>query len=219
MSLDRLVAKLEDLFFRNRRPVLMTLTGFTLVMAVFAVQLRMEAGFEKQIPVGHEYTNTFETYKADLFGANRITVVVKARQGKSIWSVDGLSRLYKVTQAVSFLPNVDKLGVQSLWTPNCFVNEITEEGFRADPVIPGTVTPAALTPDVIAGFSGSNGMAFLLAVMWARSSVASAALPVTCLGRRSTSIRWQSVPPVTMSSPRSCKVAASTRALSCNAFW
>lgn len=168
MSLDRLVAKLEDLFFRNRRPVLMTLTGFTLVMAVFAVQLRMEAGFEKQIPVGHEYTNTFETYKADLFGANRITVVVKARQGKSIWSVDGLSRLYKVTQAVSFLPNVDKLGVQSLWTPNCFVNEITEEGFRADPVIPGTVTPAALTPDVIAGIRASTVAGGYIGTMVAR---------------------------------------------------
>ena len=56
-------------------------------------------------------------------------------------------------------------------------------------------------PDVMAGFSGSNGMAFLLAVMWARSRLASADLPVTRLGRRSTSMRWLSVPPVTMSQP------------------
>ncbi len=147
-GLDRLVLRLEGIIFRYRGVLLATLLYFTGIMAVFAVQLHMEAGFEKQIPVGHEYTDTFEKYKADLFGANRITVVVKARQG-SIWTVEGLSRLYGVSQAVSFLPNVDKLGVQSLWTPNCFVNEITEEGFRADPVIPGTVTPAALTPAII----------------------------------------------------------------------
>jgi hypothetical protein len=41
-----------------------------------------------------------------------------------------------MTQAVMFLPNISRLGVQSLWTPNTFVNEITEEGFRADPLIP-----------------------------------------------------------------------------------
>ncbi|MFX5747532.1 hypothetical protein ABTE19_21650, partial [Acinetobacter baumannii] len=44
-------------------------------------------------------------------------------------------------------------------TPNTFVNEITEEGFRADPVIAGTVTPDNLTPEVIAGIrdSANNG--------------------------------------------------------------
>src|ERR1019366_4295732 len=84
----------------------------------------------------------------DLFGANRITVVVKARNGK-IWTAPMLDKLYQVTRAVQFLTNVDRLGVQSLWTPNSYVNEITEEGFRADPIISGTVTPEALTPELI----------------------------------------------------------------------
>ena len=56
-------------------------------------------------------------------------------------------------------------------------------------------------PLVIIGFSVSNGMPFLLQVMFARPSAVSVALPFTLLGRRSTSIRWLSVPPVTMSSP------------------
>ena len=58
------------------------------------------------------------------------------------------------------------------------------------------------TPDVIAGFSVSKGIAFLLQVMLARSSARSAARPVTFFGRRSTSIKWVSVPPDTISSPR-----------------
>jgi uncharacterized protein len=147
--LNRFVIRLEKLFFGHRLIVLAAIGIFTVVMAVFAVQLRMEAGFEKQMPIGHEYIKTFQQYRNDLFGANRITVVVRARNG-NIWTPQGLTKLYQATQAVMFLPNVDRQGVQSLWTPNAFVNEITEDGFRADPVIDGTITPPQLTPEVVA---------------------------------------------------------------------
>jgi predicted RND superfamily exporter protein len=147
--LNRLVKSLERVFFAHRLAVLVSIGLFTAVMAFFAVQLRMDAGFEKQMPIGHEYIQTFQKYRNDLLGANRITVVVRARKG-SIWTPDGLTRLYKVTQAVMYLPNVDRLGVRSLWTPNAFVNEITDEGFRAEPIISGTITPDQLTPEIVA---------------------------------------------------------------------
>jgi len=134
---------LEAWLFGHRPLVLGVLALITVVMGWFALQLHMEAGFEKQLPIGHEYINTYDTYKKDLLSANRLTVVVRARNGK-IWTKDGLKRLYDVTQAVSFLPNVSRGSVQSVWTPNVFVNEITEEGFRADPLVPGTVTPEGI---------------------------------------------------------------------------
>jgi len=143
------VARLERLFFSYRAITLSALLCFTAAMAWFAVQLRMDAGFEKQMPTGHEYVRTFQEYRNDLLGANRLNIVVKARKGV-IWTKPALTRLYEVTQAVIFLPNIERLGVQSLWTPNSFVNEITEEGFRADPLIDGTVTPDQLTPEKIA---------------------------------------------------------------------
>lgn len=142
--LNRFIRRLEDWFFGHRLLTLATLVTFTVVMAVFALQLRMDAGFEKQIPIGHPYVQTFQQYRNELFGANRLTVVVRARHG-SIWNKAGLQRLYDVTQAVQALPNIDRSGVQSLWTPNSFVNEITEEGFRAQPVIPATVIPSSVT--------------------------------------------------------------------------
>lgn len=148
-ALNRLIHRLEDFLFRRRAVVLGVLLLFTAFMAWFGVQLRMEAGFEKQMPTGHEYIQTFLKYRNQLFGANRLTVVVRAREG-SIFTKPGLTRLYDVTQAVIYLPGVDRLGVQSLWTPNTFVNEITEEGFRSQPVIDGTITPPALTPEVTA---------------------------------------------------------------------
>ncbi len=143
------VSWIENILFSHRYKVMAVFIAVTAVMAYFAMQLRMDAGFEKQIPVGHEYTKTYSQYKQDLFGANRLTVVVKARKG-TIWTPARLDRLYQVTKAVQYLSNVDRLGVQSLWTPNSYVNEITEEGFRADPIISGTVTPKALTPELIA---------------------------------------------------------------------
>ncbi|MEO8388758.1 efflux RND transporter permease subunit [Polaromonas sp.] len=141
--------RVEQLVFRYRGRLLVALGIFTLAMAWFAVQLRMDAGFEKQMPVGHEYIETFKEYRNDVLGANRLNIVVKARRG-SIWNARALKRVYEVTQAVTYLPNVERLGVQSVWTPNSFVNEITEEGFRADPLIDSTITPEQLTEDAIA---------------------------------------------------------------------
>lgn len=146
--MNNLVYRLEVFLFRRRAWVLGFLATLTAIFAFFGMKLHMEAGFEKQMPQGHEYIETFEKYRDQLFGANRLTVVVKAKNG-SIWAKEALARLYEVTQAVIYLPSVDRLGVQSLWTPNSFVNEITEEGFRAQPIIPGTVTVDSLTPEAI----------------------------------------------------------------------
>lgn len=159
--------RLEGWLFSQRRLVLVLLALFTLGMAWFAVQLRMDAGFEKQLPIGHEYVDTFQTYRNDLIGANRLTIVVKARDG-SIWSVAGLKRLYDVTQAVTFLPGVSRSSVQSLWTPNSFVNEITEEGFRADPLIPGTVTPERLDQEIIDKIANSTAQGGFVGTLVAR---------------------------------------------------
>jgi predicted RND superfamily exporter protein len=147
-ALARALAALERFVFGRRVLVLGVLIAFTLVMGFFALKLRMEAGFEKQMPIGHEYIKTFNQYRNQLFGANRLTIAVRAVDGK-IWTKEGLTRLYDVTQAMSSMPNVDRLGVQSLWTSNSWVMEITPEGFRNEQLIPNTVLPDALTPERI----------------------------------------------------------------------
>jgi uncharacterized protein len=146
--LARALAALEKFAFGRRVVVLGVLGAFTLVMGFFALKLRMEAGFEKQMPIGHEYIKTFNQYRNQLFGANRLTIAVRAIDGK-IWTKEGLTKLYEVTQAISSMPNVDRLGVQSLWTSNSWLMEITPEGFRNEQLIPNTVDPNALTPELI----------------------------------------------------------------------
>jgi predicted RND superfamily exporter protein len=79
-----------------------------------------------------------------LFGSNRIIVDVRSLEEGGIFTADFMTRLKEVTDDVFFLPGVDRRTVTSLWTPNTRYFEITEEGFRADDVIPGTVTPTTL---------------------------------------------------------------------------
>ena len=146
--LGTIVSGFETMLFRHRGLLLAALAALTAIMGYFALQLRMEAGFEKQLPTDHEYIQTFQQFRKDLFGANRITVVVHARQG-DIWSRDGLKKLFDVTEALSALPEVSRASVTSLWTPNVFVTEVTEEGFSALPVTGGDITPDVLDDQVI----------------------------------------------------------------------
>jgi predicted RND superfamily exporter protein len=144
-----LVERLERALFAHRVAVLGVLVVFTLVMGVFAAQLRMSAGFDKQLPQRHEYIKTFQQYRDQVFGANRIVVVVHATQG-DMWTAPFLRKLNEVTQAVMFLPGVDRRTVSSLWTPTTRVLEITEEGFESEDVIGGNITPDQLKPEKIA---------------------------------------------------------------------
>ena len=147
--LARLVARLENAFFAHRGVTLAALAVLTVVMAVFASQLKMSAGFDKQLPQDHEYVKTFYQYRDLVFGANRIVVVVHQRKG-DIWNAGFLKKLNEVTQAVMFLPGIDRRTVTSLWTPTTRVLEITEEGFKAEDVIGGNITPDALDAEKIA---------------------------------------------------------------------
>lgn len=138
-----MVARLEELVFRHRVLILVLLGALTLVMGWYATQLRMDAGFAKQLPREHEYIKTFFEYENRLFGSNRVIIVLRARKG-TIWSADFLARLQALTDDVFFLPGVDRRTVTSLWTPNTRYFEITEDGMIADDVIPATVLPDTL---------------------------------------------------------------------------
>lgn len=155
--LTSVIKATERLVFSNRKIILVALMVLTAVMAYFASQLHMDAGFEKQMPLDHEYIQTFKKYRDDVLGANRLTVVVKARHG-DIWTKEALQRLYDVTQAVMSLPNINRLDVQSLWTPNSFVNEITEEGFRAETLIPGSITPESIDSTAISSIQRATSL-------------------------------------------------------------
>jgi predicted RND superfamily exporter protein len=148
--LTSLVLGLERFFFRNRLATLGVLALVTLVMGGFAAQLRMSAGFDKQLPQQHEFIKTFNQYRDVLFGANRIIVVLHAKNG-DIWNKEALTKLNDLTQSLFFMPGIDRRTVTSLWTPNTRAVQITEEGMKAEDVVGGDVTVATLSDQAIVG--------------------------------------------------------------------
>lgn len=80
-----MIKLLENVVFGLRFFILAGLLAFTVVSGFYATQLRMDAGFDKQLPIGHEYIQTFQEYRDQLFGSNRIIVVMEANEG-TIWT-------------------------------------------------------------------------------------------------------------------------------------
>jgi predicted RND superfamily exporter protein len=145
-----LVSALERFFFRHRLATLGLLAVITLIMGGFASRLEMSAGFDKQLPQQHAFIKTFNQYRDVLFGANRVIVVLHAKQG-DIWNKQAMTRLYDLTQTLFFMPGIDRRSVTSLWTPNTRAVQITEEGMKAEDVVGGDVTVGTLDDQAIAG--------------------------------------------------------------------
>lgn len=133
----------EQLLFRHRGLALLVLGLFTLVMGVYASEVRLETAFEKHLPLGHTYIDTFLEYQDELVGTNRVVLAVRAKHG-DIWNVDYFRKLAEATDALFFMEGIDRRTVTSFWTPNIRTIEITEDGMRAEDMIGGDVTVESL---------------------------------------------------------------------------
>ena len=98
-----MVKLLENVVFKLRAIILLGLLVFTCITGFYALQLRMTAGFDKQLPVGHEYIQTFTEYREQLFGSNRIIVVLEPKEG-DVWSKEFFKVYKNLTDDIFFLP-------------------------------------------------------------------------------------------------------------------
>ncbi|HEY1109353.1 MAG TPA: MMPL family transporter, partial [Opitutaceae bacterium] len=126
--------------FRHRTPLVCVFGVLTGVMLWFALNLRVDASFNKSLPRGHPYIQTFEKYQRDFGGANRVLVALMAREG-DIFTESFFAQLRRVTDEVMFTPAVDRPQVQSLFTPNVRYIEVVEDGFSGGNVIPADFSP------------------------------------------------------------------------------
>ena len=62
----------QNLIFARRGLVLILFSLITVLMLYFAAQLRVDAGFKKQLPLQHEYMQTFQFYEE--FGLSLIHI-------------------------------------------------------------------------------------------------------------------------------------------------
>lgn len=135
-----MIGALEAFVFARRRLILAIFALVTLVLGTAAARLPLEAGFEKQLPLGHPYMETFLRYQDEFGGANRLLIAVRARDG-DIFDPHFFETLEKVTDAVFFLPGVNRSSVRSIFTPNVRFVDIVEGGFAGGNVVPAEFRP------------------------------------------------------------------------------
>jgi predicted RND superfamily exporter protein len=137
---------IEQALFNHRGIVMLVCLLITLVLGYGSSKTRLNASFEKTIPTKHPYIANYLKHKTDLssFG-NVVRITVEANKG-TIYDKDYLETLQKINDEIFVLPGVDRVGMQSLWTPSTQWRGVTEEGFESGPVMPDAYdgSPAAL---------------------------------------------------------------------------
>jgi len=130
--------RLERLIFNNRVAVMLACLVVTLVLGYLAVQVSLNASYEKMLPVGHPYIQNYAANKEQLRGlGNTLRIVVDNTQG-DIFDPAYLDTLRQVNDELFLTPGVDRAWVKSIWMPVVRYNEVTEEGFAGGPVMPDT---------------------------------------------------------------------------------
>ena len=135
MSDTGFAAWVEVWVFGHREWMLGMFLLATVVLFGFATQTRIDASFEKQLPQGHPYIETFTKHQAEFGGANRVMVALMAKEG-DIFTPEYFKTLEAVTGAMYGMPGVNPSSVTSLFTPNVRFIEVVEDGFTGGNVVP-----------------------------------------------------------------------------------
>jgi len=134
--------KIATFLINNRYGLVALFLVITIGMVFAMSQLRIETGFKKQLPLKHEYMQTFLQYEKDFGGANRVLVALVARDG-NMFTPEYFEAFEEITDQVFFIPGVDRASVRSIFTPNVRFVEIVEDGFAGGNVIPSDYAPSA----------------------------------------------------------------------------
>ncbi|MDE0214625.1 MAG: MMPL family transporter, partial [Deltaproteobacteria bacterium] len=135
-----MTAFLERCLFTRRGIVIAVFALITLAMGWFAAQLRVDAGFFKLVPLKHEYMQTFLKHQDQFGSADQVVIAITAQEG-DMFTPEFFTVLKQVTDAMFFLPGIDRTQVFSILTPNVRYIEVVEDG-----VIAGNVLPASFKP-------------------------------------------------------------------------
>jgi hypothetical protein len=146
MSSNSLINRIETGLFRHRLVVLAVFLFATIGLIYQASHIKLDAAFTKNIPLNHEYMKTYLKHQQNFGGANNILISVCNTQG-DIFNADFFSTLKGVHDQLFFIPGVDRIQVNSLFSPSTRFVEVVEDGFAGGPVIPANFKP---TPEGLA---------------------------------------------------------------------
>jgi predicted RND superfamily exporter protein len=145
MTLQDFVFVVSRQVFDRRRLWLIVFGIATILFALSALRLGVDAGFNKMVPLKHPYMKVYREYEKVFGGANRIAIALIQRGAAptgtgsndgDIYNKEYMAKLKALTDDVFLLNGVDRPTVKSLFTPNTRFIEVIEEGFAGGNVIP-----------------------------------------------------------------------------------
>lgn len=136
----RIIGWLESLVFGARKWVVAIVLVGTVVMAYNALQLKMSAGYDKMLPYKSPIIQTFDKYRSEFGGGDRITVALMARRG-DIFTPEFFQALEKAHDSIFRTYGVDRRTVHSLFSPNTVFVDIVQGGFTGGRVVPSDFSP------------------------------------------------------------------------------
>jgi len=132
------VRGMADKLIGNRKPLAALFAAMTLFFVWSASHVQLDPGFLKLIPVKHEYMVTMMDHIDNFSGANRVLVSLQWKGEGEIYNQEFFKAMEEATDDVFFIPGIDRTSVKSLFTPDTYYIEVTEDGFKGDPVVPKT---------------------------------------------------------------------------------
>jgi predicted RND superfamily exporter protein len=136
----KLLDLIENIIFGARPLIIAVFLIITVIMGYGLTNLRVDASFSKQLPLQHEYMQTFMEYRNEFGGANRVLVALRARDG-NMFTPEFFNALRQATDEVFFISGVDRSRVSSLFTPNVRFTEVVEDGIAGGNVVPADFQP------------------------------------------------------------------------------
>jgi len=146
---SKVAGVLEQLIFGNRLAIVIVFALVTAVLLTVAARgLRIDASFTKQLPLKHEYMQTFVKHQSEFGSANRVLIALIARDG-NMFTPGFFDALKKATDEVLVMDGIDRGRVQSLFTPNVRYMEVVEDGIEAGNVVDAEFVPTQVALDKV----------------------------------------------------------------------
>ncbi|HVT37328.1 MAG TPA: RND family transporter, partial [Nevskiaceae bacterium] len=133
--LEKMVEGISNLLIAWRHALSVLFAALTLFFCWSATHVRLDPGFLKLIPIEHPYMKTMMEY-IDFSGANTLLVNLRWKGEGDIYNAPFMDAMAKATDDVFFIPGIDRTHVSSIFTPDTYYIEITEDGFKGEPVVP-----------------------------------------------------------------------------------
>ena len=138
--METFLTRIEALVFRHRLSVLFLFIITTCYLVFQASQIKLDASFNKNIPLNHEYMKVYTKHEKQFGGANSILISVCDARG-DIFNPEFFTQLKSVHDQLYFIPGVNRPLVQSIFAPSARFVEVVEDGFAGGPIIPANFQP------------------------------------------------------------------------------